>query len=260
MITSFLELLRYRGLLWNLILRDIRIRYKQAFLGVGWAIFQPLCLMLIFTFAFSKVGKVQTGSIPYPLFVFSGLVPWQFFQLGLATATGSLVQNMSLVTKIYSPRKIFPLAAMLSKLLDFLVGLVALMVLMIYFGIPFHATILWLPFLLGVQLVFMSGLGLLAAMGNLFFRDVGYIINTLLMFWMFATPVAYPLPAHGGLSLALFYLNPLTPIVDAYRSVLLYGVAPAWKELLPSAFISLTILVLGWYWFERLQYLFAERI
>ena len=257
---SLLEVLHYRGLLWNLILRDIRIRYKQALLGIGWAIFQPLCLMILFSFVFSKVSKVNTGEIPYPVFAFAGLVPWQFFQMGIATATGSLVQNMALVTKIYAPRQVFPLAAISSKLIDLGVAFVVLLLLMIYFRIPLYSTVLWLPFILCVQLIFMTGLGLISAMGNLFYRDVGYVMNTFLTLWMFATPVVYPLPPDGLIGQILFRVNPMTSILIAYRDVLLRGISPNWADFGPSFLVCLSVFVVGWYCFSRLQYLFAERI
>ena len=260
MIASLLELYRYRWLLWNLVLRDIRIRYKQAILGVGWAVFQPLSLMILFSFVFTRVAKINTGPIPYPVFAYTGLMAWQFFQVGMATATVSLVQNMPLVTKIYSPREVFPLSAIFSKLPDFLVALGVLLVLMVFFGIPFRTTLLWLPFVFSLQLTLMIGLGLIVAMGNLFYRDVGYVMNALLTVWMFATPVMYPLRGSGGVLSTLLKLNPMSPIISAYRDIILRGVAPSWLELSPAIFFSVVLLVTGWCWFHRLQYLFAERI
>jgi lipopolysaccharide transport system permease protein len=257
---SLLEIVRYRGLLWNLTLRDIRIRYKQALLGAGWAVFQPLCLMLLFSFVFSKVTRVDTGEIPYPIFAYAGLVPWQFFQQGILTATVSLVQNNALVTKIYVPRQVFSFAAILSKLVDFVIAFAVLLLLMLYFDIPLRFTLLWVPFLLCVQLVFMTGLGLLVSMGNLFYRDVGYVMNTLMMIWMFATPVVYPLRGTTGFWRVIFQLNPMTPIIEAYRDVLLVGINPDWAQLALSLLMSMVLFAVAWCWFQRLQHLFAERI
>ncbi len=257
---AYRDFLTYRSLLWNLALRDIRIRYKQALLGVGWAILQPLCLMILFSFVFSRVTRVDTGNIPYPLFAYAGLVPWQFFQLGVSTATLSLVQNTALVTKIYCPRTVFPFAAILSKMLDFLIAFAVLLVLMVAFGQTLHETVLWIPLLLGLQVLLMAGIGLVAAMGNIFYRDVGYVMNTLLLLWMFATPVVYPLPPYGIASTALLLVNPMSALVNAYRDVLLKGLSPDWMQLAPAAIVSTLIFVLGWYLFHRFEHLFAERI
>jgi len=254
------EIIEYRELLWNLTLRDIRIRYKQSFLGMAWALFQPLSLMVIFTFVFSKVARIDTANVPYPVFAYVGLVPWQLFSTGLMAATTSLVSNSSLVTKVYFPREVFPLAAIFSKLIDFLVSISVLFALMVYFEVSFHRTILLMPFVLIVQLTFMLGIGFILSMGNLFYRDVGYIMNVLILIWMFVTSVIYPIQTNNALAQRILLLNPMTPIINAYRDVLLYGRVLNIPEFAPAVAISLGTLLSGVLWFHKAEYLFAERI
>lgn len=259
-----LELLSVWELLWNLALRDIKVRYKQSVLGIAWAMFVPLSMMLVFTFIFTRVVPVKTD-MPYAIFAYCGLLPWQFFSISTNTAVNSLIANRSLVTKIYMPAEVFPLSGILASFIDFLVGSIVLVGLMVYFslaGYQFNLSwtvILVLPVLF-VQIVFTCGVSFFLAMGNLFFRDVRYIYSVVIMLWMFASSVIYPMKTSDPTIQLLLNLNPMTPILNAYRDVLLRGKLPDWGTLIYSAVVAIVLFLTGWIVFYKMQYKFAEKI
>lgn len=261
--SSFLEpyreLVSHRELLFELAARDVRIRYKQTLLGAAWAFFTPLVMMILFTQIFARIAKIDTGSIPYPIFVYCGLLPWQFFSSSLKGSVESLTRNSRLVTKIYMPREVFPLAQILSSFLDFLVAGVLLAVMMAWYAVAPTWTILALPVVLGVQLLLTVGLSLILSMANLFFRDVKYVFEVVLLMWMFATSVIYPIHLDGPWAW-LLALNPMTPVIDAYRSVLLLGEFPDLAGFGYAAIVGLVLTIIGFRWFHESEYLFAERI
>lgn len=253
------EIVEYRELFYYLTLKEIRVKYKQSIIGIGWALLMPLISMVIFTFIFTRVAKVETD-VPYPIFVYCGLLPWQLFAQGLGTATKTLVGNTNLVTKVYLPREVFPFAAVASKLVDFAIGFSFVFILMWYYQIPVLWTIVFLPIILLVQLMFTLGLGLLASMGNLYFRDVDYLLQIGIQLWMYVTAVAYPLEvSNARLQLALD-LNPMTPIINAYRDVLLRGKIPPLSEFGLVALLSVSLFLMAWYCFHRREFRFAEFI
>ena len=255
------ELVHYRDLLFSLTLRDLRIRYKQSLLGIAWALFTPLAMMLLFTlFTQAKVLNIDTGDVPYVIFVYCGILPWTFFSSSLAGATTCLVANHSLVTKIYFPREVFPFSMILSKLLDLLIASSLLVCLMLFYKIPFQQTLIALPALLLLQIIFMLGMALLLSMGNLYFRDVKYLFDVLIVLWMFATSVIYPIQLSNPILQKIFMLNPMTPIIDSYRAVIIHGQWPNMANLAPAIVISLAVFLIGVIWFQNKQYEFAERI
>ncbi|MHC4469969.1 MAG: ABC transporter permease [Planctomycetota bacterium] len=263
------KLVRSRELLWTLTVKEIKIRYKQSLLGVGWAIFVPVAMMLIFTFIFNKVAKIElptnaaTGKqVPYPVFAYCGLLPWTFFAQSLTGSVTTLVTHRALVTKIYFPREVFPLAKILAGFVDFLVASVVLVALMIGFGLPVAWYIVYVPLFLAAQLLFTVGCGLLLSMANLFYRDVQYVFQVGIQLWMFATAVIYPLGEEkfGSTLIAVLRLNPMTPILDGYRDSVIYGRAPDFLMAAPAFCIVLLTLILGIWAFDRAQYLFAERV
>ena len=260
MIVQFKELVKYRELLFGLVVRDIKVRYKQSLLGIAWAMFTPLAMMLIFTFVFSRIALISTGEIPYPIFAYCGLLPWTFFSGSLLTATVSLVSNRSLVTKIYFPREVFPIAAILSRFVDFCIASSILFGLMIYFRISFHWTIFLSPLVLMIQVLFMAGLAFFLSMGHLFYRDVKYILDAIIMLWMFATSVIYPIKVSSPTLQRILMLNPMTPIIDSYRSLILEGKIPDIVTLSLPTGIAVAFFIIGWIWFHRSEYLFAEII
>ncbi|HKQ49100.1 MAG TPA: ABC transporter permease [Phycisphaerae bacterium] len=269
----FAQLLRYRELIWTLAWRDIHVRYKHSMLGAAWAVLPPVAMMLVFNFVFGAVADIDrqklTGhaNVPYCLFAFCGLVPWMFLANGLTAATTSLVANRQLVTKVYFPRAVLPLASIGSALIDFLIAGAILVLLTGYYHFTsdawrfeWHPSILLLPLVVVVQIVFMCGVGLLLSMANLFYRDVGFLFRALVQLWMFLTCVVYQLDAGGGWKRLVIQLNPLTPIIRAYRDCLLFGRLPLDASFTGAAAISFLLLFLGWRWFRSREMEFAEYI
>jgi len=239
--------------------RDLLVRYKQSLIGAGWALFVPLANMLVFTVLFTRVVTMETDQ-PYPLFVYAGLLPWLWLASALNVATSSLTQNMALVTRLYFPREILPASAVVVTLVDFLLGGAVLAVLMVAYGVSVGPELALLPVVVLVQLFFTLGLGLLLAMGNLFFRDVRYLMGVLVGIWMFVTPVLYPLDRIGGRLQAVLAYNPMASIIEAYRWILLDAPPPPAGPAVVSVASAAVLLVGGWMAFRRMEPRFAEVI
>ncbi len=263
------KLVRCRELLWSLTVKEIKVRYKQSLLGIAWAVFMPVSMMLIFTFVFRRIAKIELDPIlgtgeppPYVIFSYCGLLPWNLFSQSLSGAVNTLVTNRSLLAKVYFPREVFPLSKILASFVDFLVASSVLVALMLYYEIPMQATLLWIPVLLGIQLSFMLGCALLLSMANLFYRDVQYVFQVVIQLWMFATSVAYPIPddAAGPLVGPILRLNPMTPIIDGYRDAIIYGRTPEFGSGIGAWIVVAVALWLGVLIFDRSQYLFVERM
>jgi ABC-type polysaccharide/polyol phosphate export permease len=253
------EQIEYRELLASLVRRDLLLRYKQTVMGFGWAIFMPVLNTIIFTVIFTRVTRLETG-VPYPIFAFAGLLPWNFFASSLGFAVGSITGNSSLVTKVYFPRELFPISAVLVAFFDFLVASTVLAAMMVFYHIGITWAVLFLPVILVVQIAFTIGIALLLSMANLFYRDVKYLFSVVITVWMFATSVVYPIDRVGGRLATLLSLNPMTPIIDGYRDVLLHGTLPTSGPFTAAAVISFFILGSGMIAFHRLEVAFAERI
>jgi lipopolysaccharide transport system permease protein len=252
------EQVEFRELLYQMTMRDLRLRYKQSVMGFGWAVFMPLLNTAIFSVIFMRGMKIDVG-MPYPLFAFSGFLFWNLFASALKFAVGSLAGNANLVTKVYFPREVFPISAVIVSMVDTLVGAVVLVGLLIYYQTPVTLALLFVPVVFAVQTIFTLAVAMLLAMGNLFYRDVKYLFEVVLSVWMFATSVAYPVSMIGGRLGALMQWNPMTPIIDSYRDVLIYGRAPG----LPFAIVGLaSVLFLGFAWlvFHRSEFEFAENV
>jgi lipopolysaccharide transport system permease protein len=253
------EQVHYRELLYQMTKRDLLLRYKQSIMGFGWAIFMPLVNTLVFSMVFMRVTKIETG-MPYPLFAFCGLLTWNFFASSLKFAVNSLTSNVNLVTKVYFPREIFPFSAVIVCLVDFLVASTVLIALLIWYHVPPTIHLIWLPVVLAVHLLFTAGMALLLAMGNLFYRDVKYLFEIVVTVWMFATSVVYPVELVGGTLGAVMRANPMTPIIDAYRDVIIRGVSPFSTAFLVATVVSILTLCIGWLLFHRAEFQFAENI
>lgn len=263
------ELLAYRHLLWSLAGRELRVRYKQSVLGIGWAVLIPLSTALIFAFVFTRAVNVvdRLGiDMPYVLFAYIGLVPWTFFAASLNGCVNSLVANRSLVTKVYFPREVFPLSSVASALIDCGLAWIVLLGLTAYFhfftGWTYEpsATLLFVPLILIVQIVLTAGVGMLLAMANLFFRDVRQIFSVAINLWMFLTCVVYPLPADASRLGRLVALNPMTPIIEGYRNAIIHGQSPFNGRFALAALVSAAAFGVGWWCFRRKAYRFAECI
>jgi lipopolysaccharide transport system permease protein len=253
----FREQIEYRELLYRMTARDLLVRYKQSVMGFGWAVFMPLVNTLLFSVIFTRVAPLNTD-MPYPVFAYTGLLFWNCFASSLRFAVISLSGNAVLVTKIYFPREIFPFSAILVCLVDLAVGSTILIGMMAYYQIAPTWTILYVPLLLLVQVIFTAGIGLLIAMANLFLRDVKYLFEIILTVWMFATSVVYPIDQVGGKLGALLTLNPMTPIIDGYRATILRGQPPDVGPLALAGALAVVTLALGWLIFHRAEYQFAE--
>ena len=251
------ELREYNELLVMMTRRDLMLRYRQTVMGFAWAVFMPVINTVVFTLIFRKVAKIETD-VPYPVFSYCGLLPWNMFATSLKTGVNSLFSNRGLLTKVYFPREVFPFSTMLVGVVDFCVGLSILAALMIYYGIPLSSTALLLPVLLAVQVMFTAGLCMFLAPANLYYRDVKYILDVLVTVWMFATPVIYPTRDVAGPLGVILRLNPLAPIIDGYRSILLRGELPSPIPIASAAVLSVVLFAAGWIVFHRAEYAFAE--
>lgn len=254
------ELWRYRGLLWLWALREVRIRYKQSVLGAAWAIMQPLALALMFTLVFSRLVKVQTGEIPYPLFSYCAVLAWTFFSTGITVGINSLVNNMNLVSKIYFPREVLPMAAIAAGLVDLVVASSGVVVLLVWYRWPVHLTALWLIPLLALLTLLMTGLTLYGSAVIVYFRDVRFLVPLGLQLWFYASPIIYPTDLVPARWQALYALNPLVGIISAMRDALLLGNTPNLALLLPAVLVGLLLLASGYLVFKRAERDFADVI
>ena len=259
---SLANLWHRRELLRSMTSRHLRGQYKQSVLGYAWTLVMPLSQMLILTFVFSTLLRFNfTGDdIPFALFVFVGLLPWNFFSSSLASATDSVVGSSSLVTKVYFPREILPAAAILTKVVDLMFASVILIGLMIYFGHTPTWTIAWVPLLFFIQFVFTLGLSLPLAALNLYFHDVRYLVGVALTLWFYLTPIIYSVDIVNERYRILFDLNPIALFVNAYRRVLLLDVSPGLDRLLLGAVLATVTFLVGYYLFKRMEPGFADRI
>lgn len=253
------EQVRYRELLWQMIRRDLLLRYKQTVMGFGWAVFMPLLNTAVFSLIFTRVAPIETP-VPYPVFVYCGLLAWNFFASSLRFSMTSLTANANLVTKIYFPREIFPFAAMTVCLIDTLVGATVLSALMWFYQVDVGPALLFLPVVMAVHVAFTAALALALSMANLFLRDVKYITDVVLTVWMFLTSVFYPAELLGGRAGLVVTLNPMTALVDAYRSVILLGQVPDPARFSAAAVVSILALGIAWLVFHRAELRFAENI
>jgi ABC-type polysaccharide/polyol phosphate export permease len=253
------EQVEFRELLYQLTLRDLLLRYKQTAMGAAWAIFMPLVNTAVFSVIFTRVAPLDTG-MPYPLFAFCGLLCWNFSAASFRFAVTSLTSNSNLVTKVYFPREMFPISAVLVSLVDFAVGAVVLVLLMLYYRVPPSWTFLALPAVLAVHTLFTIAVSLVLAMANLFYRDVKYLFELVLTVWMFLTSVLYPARLISGSVGRVFRLNPMTPIIDAYRDVLLRGRWPDPYVFGGVAILSCVAAAGAWLVFHRAEFRFAEYI
>ena len=250
----------YRGLLFQITMRDLLLRYKQTVMGVGWAVFMPLVNTAVFSIIFTKVTQLDTGGVPYPAFAFCGLLAWNFLASSLRFSAISLTSNPTLVTKVYFPREIFPFSAVLVGLVDFFVASAVMVALMAYYGIGVSWTLALLPVVFLTHVAFTTACALMLAMGNLFYRDVKYIFEIVLTIWMFATSVVYPVSIGTGQWAAFLALNPMTAIIDAYRDVLLYHRIPEAVPFCSAMAASFALFGVAWLVFHRAEFAFAENI
>ncbi|HEY3823315.1 MAG TPA: ABC transporter permease [Bryobacteraceae bacterium] len=252
------DLWTYRELLWFLVWRDVKVRYKQTVLGAAWAVLQPVLAMIIFTLIFGRLARLPSDSLPYPLFVYTGLLPWQLFAFALTESSNSLVSNQNLIRKVYFPRLIIPISSVLVGLADFSISIFVLGGMMAYYGFrPAQTSVLFLPFLL-FAVITALGMGLWLSALNIRYRDVKYVVPFLAQIWMFATPVVYSSSSVPAKWRALYGLNPMTGVVNGFRWALLGKSGGSESMMLVSVAAVLVLLAGGLIYFRRMERSFAD--
>jgi lipopolysaccharide transport system permease protein len=252
------ELWGYRELIYFLIWRDIKVRYKQTVLGAGWAIVQPLFTMLLFSLFFGRLAGVPSDGIPYPLFSFTALVPWTYFAGGLTQASNSLVGNSSLIKKVYFPRLAIPTAKVLSALLDFGLAFILLLGMTFYYHIHPSFRILWVPLFLLLAMVTALGSAFWLSSLNVRIRDVEQTLPFLTQIWLFATPIAYPSSLLSQPWRTVYGINPMVGVIEGFRWALLGANTTPGPMLIVSSLVAVVMLVSGAFWFRRLEKTFAD--
>ncbi|MCK5053515.1 MAG: ABC transporter permease [Anaerolineales bacterium] len=252
------DLWRYRELIYFFIWRDVKVRYKQTLLGAAWAIIQPVFTMVVFSIFFGNLAKIPSDNIPYPIFSYTALLPWGLFEAGISKAGNSLVASRSLITKIYFPRLVIPLASVIAGLVDFALAFIVLIGMMFYYGFSPTSTIWVLPILLLLTLMTALGTGLWLSALNVAYRDVGYVIPFIIRLWFFLTPITYSASIVPEAFQKLYALNPMTGVVQGFRWALLGVGSPPSELLLASSIAALVILVTGALYFRRMERTFAD--
>lgn len=265
--SAFLQEIRavvsHRELLWQMVGREVKARYKQSILGYFWVVLNPLAQMLVMSFAFSLILRIPTNAganIPYSIFLFTALLPWNLFATSLSSACNSLVNSATLITKVYFPRTILVLATTFSKLIDFFFALIILIIYLIIYQIPINLNILWIFPIFFIQLLFTLGISLFLSAANLIYRDIQYLVNLVLILWMYATPVIYPADIVPDQYKIIFQLNPMAVIINAYRQTILGGGLPNITSLLVATILSIITFSLGLSYFKSREKIFADNI
>jgi lipopolysaccharide transport system permease protein len=257
------DVIKWHELLWQMVGREVKARYKQSILGYFWVILNPLAQMLVMSFAFSIILRIPTNAasnIPYSIFLFVALLPWNLFANSLGSATGSLVGSSSLITKVYFPRTILVLSTVLAKIVDFLFASIVLVIYMIAYHIPVTLNILWVIPIFFIQQIFTLGLSFFFAAANLIYRDIQYLLNMIILLWMYGTPIFYPADLVPEKYKILIQMNPIAVIINAYRQTILGGGSPNYSSLLIALLLSFIVLLIGLSYFKSREKIFADNI
>ncbi len=252
------EVWEYRELLYFLIWRDIKVRYKQTFIGGAWAIIQPFFTMVVFSLFFGWLARIPSDGIPYPIFSYAALVPWMFFANGLSQSSDSLVGSANLIKKVYFPRLAIPTAAVLSGIVDFVLAFSVLLGMMLFYGIIPTWNIVWLPAFLILTLITSLGVGLWVSAMNVQFRDVRYTVPFLIQFWLFSTPIAYPSSLLSEPWRTIYGINPMVGVVEGFRWALLGADTAPGPIIIVSSMAAFIALVSGAFYFRRMEKTFAD--
>jgi len=255
------DLWNYRELIYFMTWRDLKVRYKQTLLGASWAIIKPVLTMIVFTIFFGNLAGVPSDGVPYPIFSYTGLLPWELFATALAVASRSLVQNRHMITKIYFPRMILPISSVLAGLADFCIAFLVLIAMMVYYQFKPTGDIWTLPLFLILALITALGVGLWLSAMNVLYRDINYITPFLVQFWMFITPIAYSSSLVPEEWQVLYSLNPMVAVVEGFRWALL-GTSQGAPSitLVVSTAVALLLLITGLLYFRRTERLFADMV
>jgi lipopolysaccharide transport system permease protein len=254
------ELWRYRELLYFFAWRDIKIRYRQAALGAGWAVIQPLATMLIFTLFFGGMAHMPSDGIPYPIFAYCALVPWTYFSGVLSLAGNSLVTNSALITKVYFPRILLPAAVAMAGLLDFLVSSILLVVMMFYYHVQPTRALIYSPLVLILMVLLTVGVSMFVAAVNVRYRDVKYVLPFLIQIWLFVTPIIYPVSMIPARFRPLLALNPCWGLIDGFRACLFPGRRMDFSLMGLSIAVAIALFVMGALYFRKAERSFADVI
>lgn len=247
----------YKYLLYQITQREIKARYKQSFLGYAWVLLNPLLQLLVYSFVFSIIFRFPTNNIPYSIFLFVGLLPWIYLQTSVSQATLSLVSNADLLRKVYFPREVFIYSIMIARGVDFLFASIVLVMFILFYQLPLStSTFMIIPLLL-IQVILMTGLSFFLSASNLFYRDIQYLVNLLLMLWMYLTPIVYPLSLVPSQYVFLYKLNPMVGVIEGYRSAL-FNKQFDTGIILWSFLISLIIFASGFVVFKKSEKVFAD--
>jgi lipopolysaccharide transport system permease protein len=252
------ELWEYRELLYFLIWRDVKVRYKQTVLGAAWAIIQPFFTMVVFSLFFGRLARIPSDDIPYPIFSYAALVPWTFFANGMRQATTGMVNQASLIKKVYFPRLAIPLARVLAGTLDFSLAFIVLLGMMLAYGIAPTINVLWLPLFLLLALCTSLGAALWLSAMNVQFRDIGYIVPFITQFWMYASPIVYPSSLLPEPWRTLYGINPMAGVVEGFRWALLGTDTAPGPILVVSSLVALALLISGAFYFRKMERTFAD--
>lgn len=262
-VTEIRDIIKWKELLWQMVGREVKARYKQSVLGYFWVILNPLAQMLVMSFAFSLILRIPTNAsshIPYSVFLFVALLPWNLFSTSLSSASNALVGSSSLITKIYFPRTILVISTVVAKIIDFLFALSILIIYMLYFRISINLNILWVIPIFLIQQIFTIGLSLFFAAANLLYRDIQYLLGLILTLWLYITPIIYPVDIVPERFKIFFQLNPMSVIVNAYRQTVLGGGSPNINSLGIGLLLSLVTLFLGLAYFKNKEKIFADNV
>ncbi len=258
------EIWQYRELLYFLVWRDVKVRYKQTALGAAWAVLQPFTTMVVFTIFFGRLARIGSDGLPYPLFSYAALLPWTFFSQGLSQSSNSVVGSANLVRKVYFPRLIIPASSVLSGVVDFALAFVILLGMMVYYGVWPTAAVLWFPLLLLLAFCAALGAGMWLSALNVEYRDVRFVAPFLIQLWLFVTPVIYPTGkvtaalSRIGLPGWVYGLNPMAGVVEGFRFALLGGGEGQPRLIAASAVVAVLLLLSGTLYFRRMERTFAD--
>lgn len=252
-----------KELLWQMVGREVKARYKQSILGYFWVILNPLAQMLVMTFAFSIILRIPTHAsenIPYSVFLFSALLPWTLFSNSLLSSANALVGSASLITKIYFPRTILVISTIVAKIIDFLFATTILIAFMVYYQVPINLNILWVIPIFFIQQIFTLGISLFVSASNLLYRDIQYLLNLLITLWFYVTPIVYPIDIVPDNLRFVYQLNPMSVIINAYRQTILGGNPPSYSSMAIAILVSTVTLLLGLLYFKEKEKIFADNV
>jgi lipopolysaccharide transport system permease protein len=256
MLNDFKEILNYREMLVSIVRRDLRARYKGSFLGFLWTFVNPLLQLIVFSIVFPYILRIEMEN--YSMFLFIALLPWIFFTSSLQGATTSIVGGANLVTKIYFPRMILPLAVVCTNLMNYIYGLVIIFSALLLSGIHLTWNVFWLPIVLFIEFIFVLGLGLICSALYVKFRDLEHIVGILTFVSFYLTPIVFPISIFPDKMREILEYNPMIPIIDSFRNILLYGTQPDWNSLSYSLIVGASVIVIGVMVFKRIEKSFAE--